>query len=343
MTRCPAIVGIAVLGPIAWLAGSVLHGQSTVTARQHSSGTGFYEQTGTQWGFNSGGLSFSFGGVSAQPNSGRPDANAGLQLGFASRGSHGSGYFLGTLAQGSHQSYGSQSPSITLSNGMPGFTTDASWTPFVVGYYPVVGGWPAATVGTFGSPGVAVQLPTWSMFGTGTSVLVPDQGAANLGGINRAAGGQSQFGPPGMPGQRAMGGQAGAAQQQVRAQVHDIQGMDEAILAGGQQARPPIPDAGAQALNAAQASSAGRAAPSVAEAQRQRAAEQATDADEALTSYRRAEAAEAEGKPGLAKVYYRMTARRATGELRQKAITRLTALEPVKAAARQDGEGSSPR
>ncbi len=294
--------------------------QPTVSSRAHTTGSSFYEQTGVQWGFNYGGVSFNFGGPLGTAPAG--------QFGLSTNGAHGNLYFLGALGQGSRQTLSSQSPSITLSNGMPGFFADASVSPFVVGYYPIVAGFPPVSAANplFG-PATTVQLPTWSAFGTSTSVLVPDQGDALLGGVNRAAEGQNQFGPPGLPGQRAMGGQRGAANQQVHVTIHDFEAMDQALLAGGSTGVEPTEDSAQQALRAAQTSSAGRAAPGVAEAERQYAAERSAADAEALTHYQRGQAAEAEGKPGAAKVYYQMAVRRAVSEgLKKDALARLAAI-----------------
>ena len=43
-----------------------------------------------------------------------------------------------------------------------------------------------------------VQLPTFSFTTVGTTVMVPDGGAAFLGGIDRAATGRNEFGVPGL-------------------------------------------------------------------------------------------------------------------------------------------------
>ena len=86
-------------------------------------------------------------------------------------------------------------------------------------------------------------------------------------------------------------------------------------------------DPSAQKLAAAQSSSAGRAVPSVAEARRQYAAEQAKQHGEALAYLERARNAEATGKPNVAKVYYQMAARRASGKLREQITARLEALQ----------------
>ncbi len=71
-----------------------------------------------------------------------------------------------------------------------------------------------------------VQLPSIHYFATNGSVLVPDQGAATLGGINSASSGQNQFG--GLPGSRSRGSANGASGASVTAFVHDFEAWDRA-------------------------------------------------------------------------------------------------------------------
>ena len=91
-------------------------------------------------------------------------------------------------------------------------------------------------------------------------------------------------------------------------------------------AHAPV-DASPRRLAAARTSSAGRPAPSVAEARRLHSAEQAGANDEAEDFFDRGRRAEAKGKPGVAKVYYRMAVQRAGGPLRDRILLRLDALE----------------
>ena len=60
--------------------------------------------------------------------------------------------------------------------------------------------------------------------------------------------------------------------------------------------------------------------------QANRAARQATRAEEADTFFARGQKAEADGKPGVAKIYYQMALRRAAGDLKQQAQARLDVL-----------------
>ena len=85
----------------------------------------------------------------------------------------------------------------------------------------------------------------------------------------------------------------------------------------------PIPgEAAGQRLNAAQESTAGRPALSVAEAKRLHQQEQAAADGEMAALMERARALEEDGKPNVAKIYYQRIAKHATGELQQQARTR---------------------
>ena len=86
-------------------------------------------------------------------------------------------------------------------------------------------------------------------------------------------------------------------------------------------------DATAQKLAAARSSSAGRAAPSIARARQMHAADQARQNREARVYIERARGAEAAGKANVARIYYEMAARRASGDLRTEILKRLNALQ----------------
>ena len=83
-------------------------------------------------------------------------------------------------------------------------------------------------------PAPTVQLPTFSFAGVGTTVMVPDGGAAYLGGINRASDGRSEFGVPGItfPGfqNRGIGQDRSTSSFWVTATIHDFDAMDQALL-----------------------------------------------------------------------------------------------------------------
>ena len=79
-----------------------------------------------------------------------------------------------------------------------------------------------------------VQLPTFSFFGVGTTVSVPDHGATFMGGVTRAADGSNEFGVPGLafPGfqNRSIGQERSASNVWVTATIHDFDAMDQALL-----------------------------------------------------------------------------------------------------------------
>ncbi len=79
-----------------------------------------------------------------------------------------------------------------------------------------------------------VQLPTFSFFSVSTTVSVPDNGGAFMGGINRASTGRNEFGVPGLafPGfqNRSIGQDMSASNVWATATIHDFEAMDQAIL-----------------------------------------------------------------------------------------------------------------
>src|SRR5208337_775570 len=83
-------------------------------------------------------------------------------------------------------------------------------------------------------PAVSVQLPTFSFATVGTTVMVPDQGSAFLGGIDRSSAGRNEFGVPGitLPGfqNRSIGQTQSATSFRVTATIHDFDAMDQALL-----------------------------------------------------------------------------------------------------------------
>ena len=76
----------------------------------------------------------------AQPAFGGANPSAGLSTGFAILGPNASFNLHFNWGQGATQSLVGQTPSITMMNGQSGFFADASQTPFVIGFVPVVGG-----------------------------------------------------------------------------------------------------------------------------------------------------------------------------------------------------------
>jgi hypothetical protein len=195
-----------------------------------------------------------------------------------------------------------------------------------------------------------LQLPTFSFTTVNTTVSVPDQGSAFLGGIDRAASGGNQFGVPGLafPGlqNRSFGQNMSSSGMRVSATIHDFDAMDQALLntptdlassySSGMRGMSDVPlkwVAPAPQLDAVNLAGNWRLQPPVAapvsmvvaeEADRE--ARRAARLSEADNYFARGQQAESDGKPNVAKIFYQMAARRATGELKQQALARLDVL-----------------
>lgn len=81
--------------------------------------------------------------------------------------------------------------------------------------------------------GTTVQLPTFHVFGTSTTVIVPDRGSVYLGGVNRSAQGRNSLGVPLATGfgNRGIGHASTAAGLSVSATIIDHDAIDRALLA----------------------------------------------------------------------------------------------------------------
>ena len=277
--------------------------QATVSTPMNSVSDSFFERIGTNWGFNWNGVHARFGGGNmALPQFGRYDPSAGLHGGFGVRGPGGSGFLNFGMAQGSRRSAVSQTPSITLMNGRPGFFSDTSQSPFVIGYIPVVGGFP--TIRSL----MPAPLPVVDT----ADRMAPSQYSNRVQTMRRLMADRAEASTEQPVGDGVI---EGAAQRHVRAMAH----------------RPPepaavnVPTAPAvgRAFEPNQTSSATRAVPSVAEARRLRELERQSQNTEALVYWERGQAAEKAGKPNVATIHYRMALKRATGELRRQVLHRL--------------------
>lgn len=181
---------------------------------------------------------------------------------------------------------------------------------------------PPASAGQ--GPSVTVQLPTFHFFAVSTTVLVPDRGAAYLGGIGSSRTSRSARGIPLAPGGNVgIGAERAAAGMQVGAFVHDFQAMDEALLqqaaamrsakAGNEDEEPDVrvadrvPVLGVDEI-------------------RRRNAERADATErEAEEHFQKARELAAVGKSGVARIHYQMALRRATGDLKRQIAAELEA------------------
>ena len=187
-----------------------------------------------------------------------------------------------------------------------------------------------------------VQLPTFRFFTVQTSVSVPDGGGAYLGGMKNARDSSLTrgFGPFR---NRGIGSDRGAGGMSVHATIIDLKEMDDAILAEAAAGRPGAAAFDADAARAELlsrhvgktfASTTARAASappplteSVAAIRAQNAAAAEARSAEAAQYFAKAELAETEGKPAVAKYYYQMVARRDQGQLQQQALERIAAID----------------
>jgi hypothetical protein len=287
------------MAPTLWLSfpGALVAQQATVGTPLHSVSESFAERIGTQWGLNFRNGFVRFGGPGAAvPPFGNSDPNSALNFGFGFRGGDVNGSFNGSFGQSFQRSLVSQTPMITLTNGVPGYFGDASISPFVMGYVPVVGGYPVFP---------AFSPPT-SSSGVGSDAV--RQALQPVRSRSQSQGAVV----PNLP-------------------SRDLR--DDLSLAGGEPAPAATAPAKAPAdvaiekLAAARASSAGRPAPSVAEARRLRAAETEAADQEAQRCWQKGLEAEKEGSLASARIYYGMAAKRATGEFQRQILSRLEAMK----------------
>jgi hypothetical protein len=196
-----------------------------------------------------------------------------------------------------------------------------------------------ATLSAASAHGQALQLPEFKFFTVVTTVSVPDSGGAYAGGVSRHRAGSSTHGVPGggpLLTNRGIGGSTSAGGVSVRATVIDHRELDEMVLraAGG----PSFDPATAAKIDRLAAGIDRRRAddPAVAESspigsleeirRRNEAAERARQT-EALALLEKGRKAADEGKPGVARIYFNMAARRAEGALADEIAGHLAALQ----------------
>ncbi len=182
-----------------------------------------------------------------------------------------------------------------------------------------------------------VQLPTVQIFSIGTTVVVPDRGSAFLGGVDRVSMGSDTFGVPGfskIPGagrlftNQGIGKSVSSSSAWASATIIDHTEIDRAILEDAAASRDdPIARKAAflsQHISRRptdltnQNSNAPRLVSNDMKAmERQVGLEQKQRAAEASDYLIRGQQAESNSKPGVAKIYYQMASRRATGDTKR--------------------------
>lgn len=214
---------------------------------------------------------------------------------------------------------------------------------------------------------ITLQLPTFNFTTVSTSVSVPDGGRALLGGIARASEGSTTRGLPMLskiPGvnrafrNQGIGRDVGLMNMSVEARIIDL--AEEELRQTGYSPELSESETSAAAAIVGRTGFGGRSdeqlavarkaafltrhvarpsaeleslendtgLPSLAEIRRQNEATLAKRAAEADKYYAAARRAEAEGKAGVAKIYYQMALRRADAPLQQAIASRVNAISP---------------
>lgn len=193
-----------------------------------------------------------------------------------------------------------------------------------------------------------VQLPVFNVFSVQTTVSVPDSGRGYLGGVRRARAGSIERGVPlvgklplvGRPFRnRGIGSEMTTADAAVTARIVDLREEEERQtgsftrrdLAGAEQAlvsqRADFLARNIVRHEAQPIREPEPAGPTAAEIRRQNELAQRRNTVEALRYLADAQKAESEGKKSVAKVYYGMASKRATGDLKKEILARLSAVK----------------
>jgi len=282
--------------------------QVTVHTPFHTAADSFFENSSISWSGNYRGLTFSYGGGAlAAPPFGGFDPSAGIRANFGFANKDGQINFTTAFGSGYRQSFTSQVPSVTIMNGQTGYISDTSQTPFVTSVIPVVGAFPIAQPMM---PPVSVMAPP----AIDPRVQAMAEARANAQAQAAAA---AQAGGPVQP------LPAPPAPNNMAPRKNDPAKAAEPLPAPPDAGDPQAGTPAAERLNAAQQSTAGRPALSVAEAKRLHQQEQAAADEEMAALMVRARALEEDGKPNVAKIYYQRVAKHATGALREQAQQRL--------------------
>ena len=203
-------------------------------------------------------------------------------------------------------------------------------------------------LGTASAHAQAVQLPTYQSFSVGTTVSIPDRGAAYLGGVTRGAWSSSSRGVPGLsqiPGvnrlftNRGIGSSVSSTHAYATATIIDQAEMDRMVLAEAAARRGVSVAASETDRRAAYLSEYVARSPKAIDATPLVAHRpESPDATARLTAARtereaqmlvylhRAEAAEAAGNLGAARCCYSVLVRRGNDEQQQLAASRMAAL-----------------
>lgn len=282
--------------------------QTTLSVQGSRMSEGFFEYSGTSWTLIGPRGFVRFGSPSpvVSPLVSFGDPGGGLGMGFRGGGVH--GQFFGQWSQGYRRSFVAQSMQITLPNGSWGTVGDQAYTPFVIGFFPVVGDcsrYPAL------SPGLPIladpSLPPLATPGVfAKPVRTSEKNAAMSKPLQNSN--RKQDEAPTQPG--------------LPNETSPLQDKNALVLSGNAPGH-----ASAEASLAVVSTSAERVVYGVDEARRRREQELARENEIARSYLSRAETALQSGKSEVAKTYLRLALQHASERLRDEVVSKLKSLE----------------
>ena len=278
--------------------------QVTVSSPHTAVSDSFFEHTGTSWGAQGKNWFFQFG-PPGNPNNAAPQfggfsPSAGANFGVGFNGGGVNGGFLGNFSQGSRRSFTSVTPSVTVPNGGTGMIMDTSVSPFVMGYVPIVGGYPMVVA----PPPIQPMVPQ--------AAYVPPGPVSGHPGVLQALQNASKDKPP-----------FDVIEGEDRVPQDEDQEFRLVEPVASNTETPPNDEPHSEATKV---SSASRPMMGVDEAKRLRQAEASQRDVEARQFLERGRYAQADGKLNVARTYYRMAASRASPGLRQEVLNLLASL-----------------
>ncbi|GAB4127777.1 hypothetical protein [Thermopirellula anaerolimosa] len=278
--------------------------QTAVSVGASSASDSFYEMQGISWSLVGPNWFARFGPRPpvAAPAFGNFPGDGGATFGFGHRGDRVQGEFFGRWPQGYRSAATFQSPSLMLSDGAYGWWWDASAAPFVMGVVPVVGDRPAFPEGrpSLHDPQSNVLERSHALSAaTSIGMEAPQQNQAAI--ADDADGDDAASQHSNAPNSTSPTPRANLS----LSGTHTNTATDDAIG----------PSAPSRAWSTAVSEGLG-----VEEAARLRAAELATQNQEAESFLRKASAALEAGRIGTAETYCRMALARAVGDVRTAAL-----------------------
>ncbi|MBC7352384.1 MAG: DUF4398 domain-containing protein [Thermogutta sp.] len=282
--------------------------QAAVSVQGSRLSEGFFEYSGTSWTLIGPRGFVRFGSPSSaiSPLASFGDPGAGLGMGI--KAGHIQGQFFGHWGQQYRRSFMGQSLQITLPDGSWGSMGDQAYTPFVIGFFPVVGDAPLYPPL---APGLPVPADPFPLFATPGMFAPPSGISENTAAIRKPGEKNSnrdeKDGPsqPGLPNETPLGQDQNALVLSGKASEHSRDGASPAVIS----------------------KSAERVVYGVDEARRRREQELARENEIARSYLSRAETALQSGKPEVAKTYLRLALQHASERLRDEVVSKLKSLE----------------